>query len=249
MALREHMERSGTWLFRWRSYPPLIAVAAAALEMRHYQFPDGPWTELSWELTCLAISLLGFVVRAVAIGYAPPGTSGQNTVGGPAAASLNTTGLYSVVRHPLYLGNFLMWLGLAMLPRSAWLVVVIALAFWLYYERIMFAEEEFLRRRFGETFERWAERTPAVVPNPFRRDAWRPSDRPFSLRAVLRREYSGVLALASVFTALDLIGNEAAAGRAEPGEVGWTVLIVGLSLYVTLHTIKRHTWLLSDRPR
>lgn len=250
MALREHMERSGNWLFRWRSYPPLIAVAAAAWAMRDYRFPsDEPTHELAWELACLIISLAGLVVRAMVVGYAPPGTSGQNTVGGPAAAELNTVGLYSAVRHPLYLGNFLLWLGLALLPRSLSLVVIVALAFWLYYERIMFAEEEFLRRRFGAEFERWASRTPALVPDPRRRSEWRWPLRPFSVRAILRREYSGVLAMASVYTALDLIGNGAATGRAAPDIVGWTVLTIGVVLYTTLHALKRRTQLLSDRSR
>ena len=64
-------------------------------------------------------------------------------------STLNTSGLYSVVRHPLYLGNYLMWLGVALFSRTWWAPVIVSLVFWLYYERIMFAEEEFLRRQFG----------------------------------------------------------------------------------------------------
>ncbi|MGB8874133.1 MAG: hypothetical protein WCC75_12145, partial [Desulfobaccales bacterium] len=45
-------------------------------------------------------------------GLPPRGTSGRNTQG-QVAETLNTTGIYSLVRNPLYLGNFLIWLGLS----------------------------------------------------------------------------------------------------------------------------------------
>ena len=46
-----------------------------------------------------------------------------------------------------------------------WLPVIYSLAFWIYYERIMFAEEAFLRQKFGETYRRWAATTPSP-PSP-----------------------------------------------------------------------------------
>ena len=111
------------------------------------------------------------------------------------AESLNTTGLYSVVRHPLYLGNFLMWLGVALFPRSLSFVAAVVFAFWLYYERIMIAEEAFLRERFGERFDAWADRTPAFIPSLRR---WTRPRLAFSLRKVLRKEYNGLLAVVAV---------------------------------------------------
>ena len=79
------------------------------------------------------------------------------------ADSLNTTGIYSLVRHPLYLGNFLMWLGVSLLTCHAGFILLFVLAYWLYYERIMFAEEQFLRRKFGKRYLTWANRTPAII--------------------------------------------------------------------------------------
>ena len=61
-------------------------------------------------------------------------------------------------------GNALMWLGVALFPRSLWMVIVSMLLYGLLYERIMLAEEAFLRRRFGERYEEWAARTPAFIP-------------------------------------------------------------------------------------
>ncbi|MGH2611389.1 MAG: methyltransferase family protein, partial [Tepidiformaceae bacterium] len=154
------------------------------------------------------LSIGGLAVRVVTVGFAPPGTSGRNRHD-QVAASLNTTGTYALVRHPLYLGNYLMWVGVAAFPRAWWWPVVISLVFALYYERIMFAEEEFLRRTFGAAFTAWAARTPAIIP---RRLRWQPPDRAFSARAVLRREYSGLFALVSAFTVLELAGDFAHTG-------------------------------------
>ena len=64
----------------------------------------------AWLVASVAIGLAGLAVRAVAVAYAPDGTSSRDTHR-MRAPSLNTTGLYSVVRNPLYLGNGLMWLG------------------------------------------------------------------------------------------------------------------------------------------
>ncbi|GAI74444.1 unnamed protein product [marine sediment metagenome] len=37
-------------------------------------------------------------------------------------------------------------------------------AFKRYYERIIFAEEEFLRKTFGDSYLKWAEQTPTFLP-------------------------------------------------------------------------------------
>ena len=144
-----------------------------------------------YEYLCLAVSLSGTLVRIYTVGHTPVGTSGRNTAN-QVADVLNTTGIYSTVRHPLYLGNFLMWLGIALLTCNVGFVAVFVLAYWLYYERIMYAEEQFLRRKFGDTYLRWAERTPAFIPCLKR---FRPTDLPFSWKKVIKKEKNGVFAL------------------------------------------------------
>ena len=78
------------------------------------------------------------------------------------------------------------------------------LIFGLYYERIMFAEEEFLRNKFGKQFEEWAENTPAFIPNL---SEWKPPSLPFSIRPVLKKEYQGFFAIIAIFTFLEVIGD------------------------------------------
>ena len=100
------------------------------------------------------LSTLGLALRAAVVGRTPHRTSGRNTLE-QVADSLNTTGMYSLVRHPLYLGNFVGWLGVALFPRDPVVLLGSVLAYAIYYERIMMAEERFLRGRFGGAFERF----------------------------------------------------------------------------------------------
>jgi protein-S-isoprenylcysteine O-methyltransferase Ste14 len=247
MPLREEFLSAGQWLFRWRSYLPvaLFVPVVAVVAVRAWQGAV-PAPDRAWDLFCLLVSMLGVAVRAATIGCTPAGTSGRNTAEGQVASTVNTTGMYSVVRHPLYVGNFLMWLGVALFPRSGWLAVVITLAFWLYYERIMFAEEEFLRAKFGVVYERWASATPAFLPDPRR---WRPPSLPFSGRNVLKREYSGVLGVVACLTALDVVRDSIARGGPSIDPM-WLGIFAGtLALYLVLRTLKRRTRLLQVEGR
>ena len=90
--------------------------------------------------------------------------------------NLNVTGIYSLLRHPLYLGNFFMWLGPVLFLRSFGAVLVFGLIYWLYYERIMFAEEQFLRRKFGDIYDKWSENVSSFIPFSFK---YIPSKLPF----------------------------------------------------------------------
>ena len=197
-----------------------------------------------WEGFCIALSLAGLVVRAAAVGCKPRGTSGRNRRVQNAQV-LNTTGLYSVVRHPLYLGNALMWPGIAIFPRVWAAAVLVGAFFWVFYERVMLAEEDFLRFKFGAEYERWADRTPAFVPAPAR--GFPPT--PFSLRAVLKAEYPGFLALAIVFTALRVGLDLAQSHRLvlRPFWIGF--LAAGVLVYVVLRTLRKHTAVLQIQGR
>jgi len=73
---------------------------------------------LPGELIFLGVSILGETIRIFTVGYAPRNTSGRNTIAGQIADELNTSGIYSLVRHPLYLGNFFIWLGPVLFVRT-----------------------------------------------------------------------------------------------------------------------------------
>ena len=63
---------------------------------------------LTEEMIFLAVSLLGEAIRIITVGHAPRNTSGRNTTEGQVADVINTSGIYSIIRHPLYVGNFLL---------------------------------------------------------------------------------------------------------------------------------------------
>jgi protein-S-isoprenylcysteine O-methyltransferase Ste14 len=230
----------GNWLFRWRSYLPLSLIVLIAIAVRHAAFPFGSlFVHEIWEEICLGISLLGLALRALVIGYAPGRTSGRNTKR-QIASQLNTSGLYSIVRHPLYLGNFLIGLGIALVVWVWWLPAIYALLFCLYYERIMLAEEAFLHRTFGERFDSWSAVTPAFWPRISR---WRQPDLPFSARKVLRGEYTGLAVLILGHSAMEFAEHELLQSYA--WQTYWTVLAAGgMASYFILRTLKRRTTLL-----
>lgn len=204
MALIEEMDRSGNWLFRWRSFLPIILYALAAIVIAFQWDTDFPVYNAIFAWICLSTALFGQLIRAITIGYTPKGTSGRNTKEGQVAEVLNTKGIYSTVRHPLYLGNFFMWLGIILYVGNAWFSVVCCMLFWLYYERIMFAEEFFLRNKFGQIYLDWSNKTPAFIPAL---GQWESSDVDFSLKNVLKREYNGFFAIFISFALVDILKN------------------------------------------
>jgi len=238
MPLQDELEKQGKWLFRWRSYLPLLAlplVLAALKDADYLERVFGETTEELWHIVFFALSFLGLVVRAMTVGHAPKETSGRNTKK-QKAKTLNTTGMYSIMRHPLYFGNFLIMLGIAMFLGVWWLPAFAILIFWLYYERIMIAEEQFLKSKFGDHYLEWANRTPLFVPD-FKK--WQKPELPFSFKTVLAREYTGLFVLSTSFALLDnlediLIDNAI--------DLPWVfIFAVGFILYTLLRFLKKRT--------
>lgn len=239
MPLRETLEKQGNWLFKWRSYLPLLFLPVIFIALRDaglLQRAEGDLIDDIREALCVMISLSGLFIRCLTIGYAPVGTSGRNTRE-QRADTLNTTGMYSLVRHPLYLGNLVISLGGVLFIAVLWFDLLAIFAFWLYYTLIMLAEEEFLRKRFGDTFLKWAGNTPAFFPR-FGKKMRKP-ELPFSLNNVIRREYSTLFAIIASFTFLDLSEDFFANGKFE-FDWGWVgFFAAGLIIYVILRAFKK----------
>lgn len=204
MALKEEIENQGNWLFRYRSILPVIILAIGLFVFTHTNLSKSIYENCTvhYELICQTISFIGVFIRVYTVGYTPRNTSGRNTKEGQVAETLNTTGLYSMVRHPLYLGNFFMWLGIAFYTGHTWFIVSFILFYWIYYERIMYAEEQFLERKFGTVYTEWAKKVPPFIPNL---KLYKKPDMPFSSRKVLKKEKNGVFAIFLIFTFFDFV--------------------------------------------
>jgi len=125
--------------------------------------------------------------------------------------------------------------------RSVWCLIIFILAYWLYYERIIFAEEQFLRRKFGETYDSWTYKVKAVIPT-FRN--YKKSDLRFSLRNVLKREYNSLTNVFIVFAALDVTRNLAITGKIYIEPVYMYMLIAaGIFWCIVRYLVKRTNFL------
>ena len=246
MALQEEFETTGEYFFRWRSYLPLVMAVLFILALAQFRYPfAGRGLDLAWDAGCLAVALLGQVVRFFTVGFVPRGTSGRNTLR-QVAETLNTTGMYACVRNPVYLGNFIIWFGLSLFMKSVWFTTVIILCFTIFYERIIFAEETFLRQKFGDAFLEWAEKTPAIIP---RFKNWRPPTLPFSFKSTLNREYGTFFAIIATFTVLELLAGLFTYGTLRLDAV-WVKLFIGSAVfYLTIRYLKKKTKVLATDNR
>jgi protein-S-isoprenylcysteine O-methyltransferase Ste14 len=249
MALLEEFESQGNFLFRYRTHLPLVVLVLGLLVF-YYQNTQGSYNNMGetyWYLS-MAVGLMGLALRVYTVGHTPANTSGRNTAQGQLADQLNSTGIYSLVRHPLYLGNFLMWLAVAMLTTNVAYIIGFVLAYWIYYERIMYAEEAFLRSKFGTTYTNWANSgVPAFVP---RLSGFVSPQYPFSLKKVLKKEKNGLAALFILFYLFQIVGNFATTGQIQfqPSAWFWGTLATGV-LYGILKLIKYKTNMLNEDGR
>ena len=76
---------------------------------------------------------------------------------------LITSGPYALVRHPIYTGLLLAIVGCA-LARGEWRgLLAIALVFVVLWRKLKL-EEKWMRVQFGESYETYSRKVPALVP-------------------------------------------------------------------------------------
>jgi protein-S-isoprenylcysteine O-methyltransferase Ste14 len=156
------MAHAGHWLFRARNaLAPAALVAIVALTRREDfvvpAFADG-WLDAAGLVTIAAGLGLRFWVMA---------TSGVRRSGvrrRVVAPTLYADGVYGWTRNPLYLGNALVLIGLALVFDSRWLAFVgLPLAFGA-IACIVAAEERVLAQTFGHRYLAYCRTVPRFVP-------------------------------------------------------------------------------------
>ena len=180
------------FLFTYRSYTPIPFL----IVMLIYARPT-----ITSIVIGLIMAALGESVRFWGVSYAGSETRTTGTVGG---SQLVTSGPYSHVRNPLYVGNILMYVGVGVMSNALMpYLPLVALAYFIFqYTGIVSLEEEYLAR----TFSNWSEYKEGVgrfVPKlrSFGRDG---ELKPDFARA-LRSERSSLIAISSIFLVLCLI--------------------------------------------
>lgn len=192
-----------------------------------------------------AIILVGEALRIWANGYI--GTrkvntrSGENRIG-----ALVTAGPYGFVRHPLYLGTFLIAAGICVTAANPWIAVVLMGTLLTVYRKKMTQEDDLLAAECGDEHARYRRQVPL----------WFPNGRRFSDRSgkwsfdgiVASKEWTTLLWLAALYGGLYLReewfeeGEFFAAG--EPGE--WTkhlLVIAAILLVITIDlALKDFRW-------
>ena len=158
----------GGWLFRHRGLLPIPLSLLAA-------FVPGTITARAW-IVGLSAMALGEALRLAGVAVAGPGTRRRSR----GVAHLVTDGPFAWVRNPLYLGNGLAWLGVAIVAGVPWLIPVAISTFAAQYGLIVRYEEGVLESLFGEAYlaykgrtPRWFPRRPSAGPRPVGRHyAW-----------------------------------------------------------------------------
>src|SRR6185503_3601185 len=154
---RQMMVKLGNFLFHYRNgLFPLVYVLLF--------FKSSPVVE-DYRLVAaagFAVALLGQLLRAVTIGleYIIRGGRKRQVY----AEKLVQGGIFAHCRNPLYVGNFLILLGVGIASNSVLFLSLGVPFFFLAYWAIIAAEENYLRNKFGPEFDAYCARVNRLLP-------------------------------------------------------------------------------------
>ncbi len=141
----------------------------------------------------MLMAVAGESIRLWAIGFAGEPTRKQDLD----APVLITSGPYSLTRNPLYLGNLLNGMAVAVAAvgnhsaaNGLLLVAVVACGLGFVYGSIIPLEEQFLEEQFGQLYRDYKAEVAALIPSNL---ALRPGQGSFRLRRALTYERSSLM--------------------------------------------------------
>jgi len=237
---------SGDFLFKYRGQVPIFLFFIVIPFIYYTDYNDFSDKLLKENMIIsFLISFIGIFIRVYTVGTTPAGTSGRNRKK-QIAKKLNQTGLYSIVRHPLYLGNFLIWLGISMYTLNTTFTIFLSLFFFSYYNIIMKTEEKFLEKKFKNEFLLWKKYTPMLFPSL---NNYCKSKYTFSIKTVLKREYSSFLATIFSFFYIQTLINYFNEENIIISNNMWSILLFSIIITLILRVIKKNTSMLSERGR
>jgi protein-S-isoprenylcysteine O-methyltransferase Ste14 len=221
--------RVGKFMFRFRSFTPLPLIALTALFFRPLSMAP------IFTIGGLLLALTGEFVRIVSVGYAGSGTSGRENF--LKAESLNTSGLYSLVRNPLYWGNGLIFAGLLTVYAHPLALILFVVFLFLQYHFIVLAEETFLKERYGQAYADYSHRVNRWLP---RFGGYASPRKTFAFKKVLFKENDSCFNLLFMAILLMAYKEYFFLGRVShwPFFTGATVLLI--FSYATVKILKKN---------
>jgi protein-S-isoprenylcysteine O-methyltransferase Ste14 len=231
----------GHFLFRYRN--ALFPVACLPLFL---QGPEPFEDTMVATLLGALVAALGQLVRAVTIGfrYVIRGGRGRRVY----AEDLVTDGVYAHVRNPMYVGNLLIVVGVAIAANS-WATVLVGIPLAVFmYVCIVAAEEEYLLGRFGEAFKAYCRDVPRWLPRPG--SLFRASEpMQFRWRRLLVKEYGTPFGWITVIIGVTLFNfwydGEWQARQLEIAAIAWAFAIAVL-FWLTAWRLKKSRTIQAD---
>jgi protein-S-isoprenylcysteine O-methyltransferase Ste14 len=182
--------RLGGVLFRNRSWIPVPFLAVPLLA-------PGRMSVANWIVGAVLVAA-GEAVRLAGVAAAGTVTRRRSRE----VQRLVTYGVFGWVRNPLYVGNFLIWMGFTVISGVFWFLPIAALLFALEYTLIVRYEEGVLESIFGSSYLTYKSRTPRWLPRP--PDNTVREAGPHDWREALRSETSTFMAYAALVVAFAL---------------------------------------------
>ncbi|HSB10883.1 MAG TPA: isoprenylcysteine carboxylmethyltransferase family protein [Blastocatellia bacterium] len=140
------------------------------------------------------VAVIGLAIRAWASGHVRKNEE------------LATSGPYAHTRNPLYLGTFLLGVGVAVGGGALWFVALFAVFYLMIYVPVMLAEAETMRSLFPADYEEYGKQVPLFAPRftPYRARSTRSnSGRQFDVSLYLQhREYRAAFGFLAVYALL-----------------------------------------------
>ncbi len=229
----------GNFLFRYRNIlGPLVFLLALVFGQPRYPL-GSPELNVLFDLAGVVIAYTGLGLRILTIGYEYIERGGKNRQ--VYASKLVQGGVFAHCRNPLYVGNLLIALGLALVIHSAlfYLVVLPFIAFT--YVAIVAAEEAFLLQKFGSEYRDYCKHVHRWWPDWA---GWEKSIRGmrFNWRRVVVKEYNTAFLLILAFALMKLWSEYQIAGVDALPSVRQVIggLGVWLGLYLLVRSLKKY---------
>jgi protein-S-isoprenylcysteine O-methyltransferase Ste14 len=181
----------GNFLFKHRSFTPLPIIVLVFVLFKPLDLGGANWMI---NLGGLLLSIIGELIRVMSVGFAYEGTSGRESY--LRAENLNTTGIYSIVRNPLYIGNFFMFAGIVVVFANLYAFLVFALFLIVQYYFVILAEEDYLKQQYKEQYAEYCQRVRRVIPTF---NAYITNRNPFNLKKVIFKENDSVFNMLVMF--------------------------------------------------